>query len=177
MLKSAAIVAASLLAFTGCQKATEDLAAEETEIRAVNLAWDAAYKAGDADGVSNTYADDAVVLPPGSPTLVGRAAIREVFAGDIAANKAAGMMLSIDEESSVSRTGDIAWQTGTFKVMDTSGATVDTGKYLSVLQKTDGKWQLIRDVYNLDSGPEEAAAAAAEPAAEPAEKPAAEPAA
>ncbi|MGH7943602.1 MAG: YybH family protein [Steroidobacteraceae bacterium] len=170
ILKTAAVVAVGLVTLAGCQQATQDTAADETAVRAVNLAWDAAYKAGDADGVSNTYAEGAVVLPPGSPTLVGHDAIREFFASDIAANKAAGMMLSIDEESTVTMSGDMAWQNGTFKVNDASGAMVDTGKYLSLLQKQDGKWMLIRDVWNLDSTPEAApaAAAAAEPAAEPA---------
>ncbi|MEX0733770.1 MAG: SgcJ/EcaC family oxidoreductase [Steroidobacteraceae bacterium] len=169
IIKSAAVIAVGLLAFAGCQKGAQDTTAEETAVRAVNIAWDTAYKAGDADGVSNIYGEGAVVLPPGSPTVVGNDAIREFFASDIAANKAAGMMMSIDEESTVTMSGDLAWQNGTFKVSDASGATVDTGKYLSLLQKQDGKWMLIRDVWNLDSAPEAppAAAAAAEPAAEP----------
>ena len=170
IIKSAALIAAGLLALAGCQQAAQDVAAEETAIRAVNMAWDSAYQAGDADGVASNYAEDAVVLPPGAATLVGQYAIREFIAGDIAANKVAGMTLSIDEGSTVAMSGDLAWQNGTFKVTDASGAPVSTGKYLSLLQKKDGKWMLIRDAWNLDTAPAAApeAAAAAEPAAEPA---------
>jgi ketosteroid isomerase-like protein len=60
--------------------------------------------------------------------------------------------------------GDIAWQTGTFTVTDASGAQIDSGKFLSVLRKKDGKWSLIRDAWNSDTPP--APAPAAEPAAE-----------
>ncbi|MGH8197574.1 MAG: YybH family protein [Steroidobacteraceae bacterium] len=169
-IKSAALIAAGLLALAGCQQAAQDTAAEETAIRAVNIAWSDAYGAGDADGVANTYAEDAVVLPPGSSTLVGRDAVREFIAGDMAANRAAGMTLSLEDASTISMSGDVAWQNGTFRVSDASGATVDTGKFLSVMQKRDGKWQLIRDTWNLDTAPAAApeAAAAAEQAAEPA---------
>jgi len=62
--------------------------------------------------------------------------------------------------------GDMAWQNGTYTVTDASGATVDAGKYLSVFQKKDGKWNLYRDTWNSDN------AAVAAPAAEPAAAPA-----
>ena len=45
---------------------------------------------------------------------------------------------------------------------DASGAVVDRGKYLAVMQRqADGKWLMIRDTWNSDSPPP------APPAAEP----------
>ena len=41
---------------------------------------------------------------------------------------------------------------------DGSGATVDAGKYLSVLEKRDGSWRLLRDIYNSDGAAPKAAA-------------------
>lgn len=167
ILKSAAIVAAGLLALAGCQQAP-DLAAEMDAIKAVNQAWNDNYAAGNADAVAELYSEDAVLLPPGAGTTSGREAIREYLAGDVAASKAAGVSLNISADSSVDMAGDVAWQNGTFTVTDASGATVDTGKYLSVLRKKDGKWSLIRDTWNSDMPPP---APAAEPAAEEAATP------
>lgn len=162
-------MAAGLLALGGCQKAP-DMAAEMDAIKAVNKAWNDNYAAGDAAAVIALYADDAVVLAPGYATASGRDAVRALIEADVAGAKAAGISLNISPDSKVDMSGDVAWQTGTFTVTDASGATVDTGKYLSVLRKKDGKWSLIRDAWNSDTPPP---APAAEPAAEEAAAPAA----
>lgn len=163
-MRMAAITAAGLLVLAGCQKAP-DLAAEMDAIKAVNQTWNDQYAAGDAGAVADLYAEDAVVLAPGYVTASGRDAIRAVIEADIAASKGAGLSLNISADSTVDMSGDIAWQNGTFTVTDASGATVDSGKYLSVLRKKDGKWSLIRDAWNSDAPPPAAEPAAAEEAA------------
>ena len=40
---------------------------------------------------------------------------------------------------------------GTFKVNGAGGATVGTGKYLEVWRRAEGKWLMIRDVWNNDA--------------------------
>jgi hypothetical protein len=51
---------------------------------------------------------------------------------------------------------------GTFTATDKSGATADAGKYITVLQKKDDKWLIVRDTWNSDRAP------VAPPAAAPA---------
>lgn len=168
ILKTLAIIATGVLALAGCQKAP-DLAAEMDAVKAVNKAWNDNYAAGNADAIAELYAEDAVVLAPGAATLSGHEAIRAFLKGDVDGAKAAGISLNISPDSTVDMSGDVAWQNGTFTVTDASGATIDTGKYLSVLRKKDGKWSLIRDAWNSDTPPP---APAAEPAAEEAAAPA-----
>ena len=59
--------------------------ADGAAIRSHFAAFDAAFARGDAPGVAVTYADDAGVVRPGEPAVVGRAGIesfyREMFAG------------------------------------------------------------------------------------------------
>jgi len=166
ILKSAAVIAVGLVALTGCTPAAQDTTADEAAIRGTSPAWAAAYNAGDADAVAALYAEDGVVQPPGAPSAAGGAAIREFIAGDSAASKAAGLTMNIAGGTTVGISGDLAYEAGTFSVTDASGATVDAGKFLSVFQKKDGKWLLIRDTWNSDNAP--APAPAAEPASEPA---------
>jgi uncharacterized protein (TIGR02246 family) len=165
-LKAAAIAAAGLIALVGCQKAAEDTSADETVIRASAPAWAEAYNAGDADKLAAMYWEDAVLLPPGAPAATGRTAIREFLAGDSAGTKAAGLKLNIPEAGAVDVSGDLAYEAGAFSVTDASNATVDTGKYIGVFQKRDGKWLYIRDTWNSDKAP----APAAEPAPDAAAK-------
>ncbi|MET0988578.1 MAG: SgcJ/EcaC family oxidoreductase [Steroidobacteraceae bacterium] len=148
-LKNALILAVSLIVLAGTASAA-DTATDTAAIRAVNPAWAKAYNAGDAAAVAALYAEDAVVYPPGAPAARGHTAIREHFVKDIKATKAAGGVINLST-GDVAVSGDLAWESGTFKVTDKSGATVDTGKYVSVFQKRNGKWLLFRDIWNSDA--------------------------
>lgn len=47
----------------------------------------------------------------------------------------------------------MGWQSGTYVVKDKAGKVVETGKYLSVSMKKDGKWPYVRDTWNADGAP------------------------
>jgi uncharacterized protein (TIGR02246 family) len=139
---------------------------DEVAIRAQTTDFMKAYNGGDAKAVTALYADEALVLPPGSPAVKGRAAILAFFTKDIADTKAAGAMLVVDGKTDVGVAGNTGWESGAFKVV-VKGATVDTGKFLSVSRKQNGKWLYYRDTWNMDSAPPAPAPAAA-PAPAPA---------
>jgi uncharacterized protein (TIGR02246 family) len=158
------VLAASFFALAACAKTAPpapNMAADETAARAVNIAWYKAYNAGDGAAVAALYAEDAVLNAPGAPAARGMASIREYYLNGAAASAAAGLALVDDPTSDVGVSGDLAWQSGTFKITDKSGAAVDAGKYITVFQRKDGKWMIIRDTWNSD-------AASAAPAAAPA---------
>jgi len=80
----------------------------------------------------------------------GGASIREYFLKDAATSTAAGLKGVEGPTSDVGVSGDLAWQGDTYRVVDKSGATVDTGKTLTVFQRRDAKWMIIRDTWNSD---------------------------
>jgi len=166
-LNRVAIVAAGLLVLAGCAKpaTAPDTAADETAIRAVNPEWFAAHEAGDADRLAALYAEDAVLSIPGAPPVRGRPAIREAFAAEVAAMKAAGLKNNQGASPEFGVSGDLGWEWNTFTVTDQAGATVDTGKYVTVYARRDGKWLIVRDIWNSDMPP--AAPAAEAPATTP----------
>jgi uncharacterized protein (TIGR02246 family) len=157
------MLAASVAVLAACAKPATDTAADVAAIRATNTTFSTAYAAGDVDAVASHYAEDAVMSPPGTPAMIGRAAIREYFAKDIAATKEAGITLVFAENSDIGVVGDLGWESGSVAVIDKSGAAIDHAKYLTVYRKTDGRWLLLRDMYNTDSPP----AAMAPPAPTP----------
>jgi uncharacterized protein (TIGR02246 family) len=158
------VVAASFATLAACAKtAAPDTAADEAAARAVNVAWYKAYNAGDGAAVAALYAEDAALNAPGAPVARGNAAINEFYVKNAADAAAAGLTLVDDPSSDVGVSGDLAWQSGTFKITDKSGAVVDTGKYITVLQRKGGKWMIIRDTWNSDSAPAAAPASAAAP--------------
>ena len=114
---------------------------------------------GDVDKIVAMYAEDAIMMPPDSTSLKGHEAMKAYLASNIAASKAGGFGFALDSDAG-SVTGDSGWHSGTFHVTDAKGATAGTGKYVEVWHKADGKWLMLRDIWNNDP-----AAAPARPSA------------
>jgi ketosteroid isomerase-like protein len=138
------------LAFPSVDVLAAEAAAEVAAIHAVDQAWLKAYNGGDADAIAGLYDEKAILLSPGAPAPHGRAAIRTFFLSDIAASKKAAMTFHLGPNPDGGANGDMGWASGTYTVTDASGKVVDSGKYLSVSAKKDGKWLYVRDTWNSD---------------------------
>ena len=149
-------VVALVGSMAGFAPAASPASADETAIRAQSADWVKAYNGGDAKAVAALYAEDALLLPPGAPGVRGRPAILEFFTKDIAGSKAGGAVFAIAPNADVGVSGNMGWESGTYTVT-VKGAVVETGKYLSVSRKKDGKWLYIRDTWNADAPPTPAA--------------------
>jgi uncharacterized protein (TIGR02246 family) len=153
----AACVLSGVVALAGYAHAAAG--GDEADIREQTTSWVKAYNGGDAKAVAALYAEDAVLLPPGAPAAKGRAAILEFITKDIASSKAAGAVFHVNPKTDVGVSGNMGWESGTYTVT-VKGATVESGKFLSVSRKKDGKWLYIRDTWNADAPPSPAAAPA-----------------
>jgi ketosteroid isomerase-like protein len=130
-----------------------DTAADEAKLKADALIWFEHYAKADGEAMANLYAEDALLMPPGAPAVRGRAAIRTFLADDAAKTKAAGMTLRNASVTGTGINGDLGWISGSYTVHDASGATIDSGSYLSVHRRTAGSWPYIRDIWNSDRAP------------------------
>ena len=155
---------AALAACTKTQPATSDTAAvasapavdaaaDEQAIRAVNPGWFKAHQAGDVDGLVAYYADDAVINAPGTAPVRGTTGIREAFTKELRDMAAAGLTQTPGSNPEFEVSGDLGYEWNTYTVTDKSGKTVDTGKYLSVFGRRNGKWLIVRDIWNSDMAP------------------------
>jgi uncharacterized protein (TIGR02246 family) len=145
-------IVAMVGSMAGVAHAAPTASADEAAIRAQSASWEKAYNRGDAKAVAAQYAEDALLLPPGAPGVSGRAAIQAFFARDIAASARAGAIFVVDPKTDVGVSGDLGWESGRYKVT-VKGAVVETGKFLSVSRKKDGKWLYLRDTWNADAPP------------------------
>ena len=150
------VVAALTVCCSNAQAA--DSAAEVAAIHAADQVWLKGYNSGDVDTVASLYAEDAVLLPPGVSSAHGKTAIRAFFEQDMAASAKEGAKFSLSANPDGDVSGDMGWSSGTYTVKDKSGHVVDTGKYLSVSRKRNGKWLYVRDTWNSDGPPASAAA-------------------
>jgi ketosteroid isomerase-like protein len=144
------LVTIGMFAVTACSPPVADTSADEAVLRAGTKAWVDAYNAGDADKIVALYADNGVVMPPDELVVAGHEALRIYLMAGIASSKSEGQSFMLGEEST-GVSGNLGWHSGTFKINGTGGATVGVGKYLEVWRKTDGKWLMIRDIWNNDA--------------------------
>lgn len=146
----------SIAAASGCAPAppaAPDTAADQAKLQADALVWFEHYANVDADGMANLYAEDALLMPPGAPAVAGRPGIKAFLGEDAATSKAAGISLKNNAVTGSGIDGDSGWISGTYLVVDASGATIDSGNYLSVHRRTNGAWLYIRDIWNSDRPP------------------------
>lgn len=151
-LRQVTLAVGAVIAMSACAPAASppvDTAADEAALKAVTAAWLEAYNAGDVEKIVAMYADDGVLMPPHAAVATGHAAIRAFLTADTAAAKAAGVKL-VPGAATAGVAGDTGWESGSFTITDASGATVDSGSYLSVSRKSNGKWLYVRDTYNSD---------------------------
>ncbi len=130
----------------------------EADIEAVkNLTeeYDAAINSGDLDSWVSLYTDDAVRMPPNSPALVGKDAIRSVMQSSF--EKYTFDIKETTEEVIVA--GDWAFARGTYTYTITpkaGGEPIgdDSGKWMAFNKRQpDGSWKIYRNIFNSDLPP------------------------
>jgi uncharacterized protein (TIGR02246 family) len=134
------------------QEIQQARAADEAAIRAASAAWSQAVTAKDLDKSISFYADDAVQFPNKAPAARGKENIRKNWAPMLALP---GAGLSWQTSSvEVARSGDIAYETGTyvFVTTDKKGKSTDEkGKFVVVWKKqNDSSWKVVVDTDNPD---------------------------
>jgi ketosteroid isomerase-like protein len=149
-----ALAVVGVIAAAGCaQPAPADTAGDQAKLQADALSWFDYYTKADGDGMANLYAEDALLMPPGAPAVKGRPGIKAFLAEDSAKSRSGGVSVKPGSVTGTGINGDSGWISGTYTVVDASGATIDSGSYLSVHRRTTGAWLYIRDIWNSDRPP------------------------
>jgi ketosteroid isomerase-like protein len=126
--------------------------ADVEAIRQADLAWSAAQASDGLDGVMPFYVDDAIFLPPNSPMVIGKEAIREASA----AIDSPGFSVSWKPmKVEVAQSGELGYAIGNFEgnIVDSAGNLVPVkGKYVEIWKKqADGSWKIAVDMPSTDS--------------------------
>jgi uncharacterized protein (TIGR02246 family) len=147
-----------LLLLSGCSDTPapkpDTSAADLKAIRDGEIAWSADFGSRDPDKIVSHYADDATLMMPGAPIIMGKDAIRSGIT-QMYADK--NLALSFTTATAqVAKGGDIAYTQGTYSMTMTNPKTkkvvAEKGKYLTVYKKqSDGSWKAIEDIDNADA--------------------------
>jgi ketosteroid isomerase-like protein len=94
------------------------------------------------------YSDDATSFYQNRAPLVGRDSIIAFLKADAVANS--NKISFKTNEVFVSNDGNQVVEIGNFKVVDSANTTINTGNYMSLFEKRDGKYVSVRDMSASD---------------------------
>ena len=122
----------------------------ETALMQTSRNWAKAAATGNADSALSYWSDDAVVLEPDQPALVGKSAIRQMVEGSMKDPKFA--ITWEPERATISDNGDLGYLIEHNRVTFTDS----TGKVRTVLGKAvtiwkkdaNGNWKCVVDTWN-----------------------------
>ncbi len=147
---NAALCFAAGLLLAACTLDTVDIAAEKERLMQLSRDWSAIVNSGDIDAIVAHWDDDAVMLPPDSPIIEGKAAIRSYVQ---AASAIPGFRITWEPESAyVAEAGDMAYMIERNEITfdDENGEPITIrGKVVTVWKKdAAGEWKNVVDIWN-----------------------------
>ena len=157
-----------LLLLAGCSDTPapkpDTSAADLKAIKDGEIAWSADFGAKDPEKLASHYADDATLMMPDAPIIMGKDAIRPALKAMMSDKNLALSFTTTTAQ--VAKGGDYAYTQGTYSMTATNPKTkkvvAEKGKYLTVYKKqSDGSWKAIEDINNADAPATPVAPAAA----------------
>jgi len=133
---------------TGC-KPSVNSDSEAKSLQAVEAQWEQDFAAKDFDKALAHYTDDAVMMVPGAPPVVGKPAIEAAFK-PLRSDPDFKITFHSDRVV-VSSSGDLAYTQGAYTTAMTdqkTGQVVhDHGSYITTFRRqTDGSWKASSDI-------------------------------
>ncbi len=123
----------------------------KSEIVKAIAAFEKAFNTRDTATMASYYAEDATLLPPGSPMIKGRSNIQAYWQSFINAGGSDAKLKVVE----VGTSGDMAYEIGAFDAIlpaPQGGAARAQGKYLVVWKtQTDGTIKMLADIFNVNS--------------------------
>jgi len=118
----------------------KDIQAKENEFAAL-------YNSGEVKNIGY-YADDATSFYQNRPPLVGREAIVEYLKTDLISNS--NKISFATNDVFVSNDGNQVVEIGYYKLVDSANTVINTGNYMSLFEKRNGKYLSLRDMSASD---------------------------
>ncbi len=92
------------------------------------------------------YADDATSFSQNREPLVGKQAIIEYLKANIDSIPVSNKISFETREVYVSNDGNQVVEIGYFKIVDSTNAIINSGNYMSLFEKRNGKYVCVRDM-------------------------------
>jgi len=117
------------------------------EIQAREDAFAEVYNTGILKDIGY-YADDATTFYQNRPPLIGKEAIAAFLTAEVGSNS--NKISFITKEVFPSNDGNQVVEIGYYKVVDSTKAAINTGNYMVLFEKRNGKYVSVREMSSSD---------------------------
>jgi uncharacterized protein (TIGR02246 family) len=108
----------------------------------------AAFNAKDAAKVAALYAEDAVLMPPDTPIVKGRAGIEAHYKREF--QQGVSNLQLRPTESAITGAQGFEVGTSTVTVKTDTTTVTDNGKYMTLFKRVGSDWKISYDIFNSD---------------------------
>lgn len=150
------LVSSLILLIIACEQKQEESKMDvidkeqiKKEIQAKENLFAETYNAGKMKNIGY-YADDAISFSQNRAPLIGKRAIVDFLAEGIDSFAASNKISFKTNEVFVSNDGVQVVEVGYFEVVDSLNVVVNSGNYMSLFEKRDGKYVSVRDMSTSD---------------------------
>jgi len=133
----------------GSEAIVVDTAQIKNEIQAKENEFAAVYNARELKNIGY-YADDAMSFTQNRTPLVGKKAIVEYYEANIDSISKSNKISFTTNEVFITDGGNQVVEIGYYKVVDAANTTINSGNYMSLFVKRDGKYFSLRDMSTSD---------------------------
>jgi len=142
-----------------CLAAYSQSGGRQAEVKALQdneARWNQEYAARDLDKLVAHYADNAVLMPPGFPSVTGPVEIRKMLKGMV--DDPAMSLKFQAARVEVASSGDMGYTQGTYQMTMTDAASKqvihDHGSYVTAYRKQPGgSWKAVADIATSEAPP------------------------
>ena len=143
-------VAVMLLATVACAQPKPGglTTADSTALRALDSSFVSAILGSDWSALTTYYTQDAVLMPPNEPSVLGPTAISQWFANTgLQVNEFTINVSSLEGQPEMA--GVRGTYTFTFTLAPATAAVTDSGKFLWLVRRgPDGRWRIAAEIWN-----------------------------
>jgi uncharacterized protein (TIGR02246 family) len=149
-------ITAMALTMTACNDTPDTHDADVKAIQANESQWNQDFASKDPVKITAHYADDAVLIVPGTPAISGHDAILNSLK-QMTSDPAMTLKFQATKVD-VAKSGDLAYTEGTYNLTVTDPQTKqvinDHGSYVTTYRKqADGTWKAVADIASSDVPP------------------------
>lgn len=129
---------------------TIDLTQVKKDVSGIAQSWQNAINTKDMEAQLALFADDMKTFGPNKAPETSKAAIKAAMEAAMAKDTANAYVHVEFTTNEVFAAGDLAVELGSWADKDEEGNVTDKGNYFTVLQKKDGKYVVVRDIWNSE---------------------------
>lgn len=107
------------------------------------------YSAGDV-GKLDYYADDAIVYAQNKKPLIGKDSIQAYLQDGLAASSPGNKISFVTEDIRIFNDANQVLEIGSFRLVDSVDVLINSGHYMILFEKRDGKYVSVREMSTSD---------------------------